>query len=147
MPKRDWTTTQLRRIPELRHVSRDHRMGRRAIALYPFTRCSPMVLSNVLAIAWFMLWLLWTLRVVIDAHGEPDVGLVGTLAYLMLWWGGTAMWSPIGRLLPFLAMRARCDLRTELRRRGIPICVSCGYEGGDIDAPRCPECGSEQPAP
>ena len=33
-------------------------------------------------------------------------------------------------------------LRTELRRRGIPICIACGYEGGTIDIPRCPECGA-----
>ena len=32
-------------------------------------------------------------------------------------------------------------LRSELRRRGIPICIACGYEGGTIDIPRCPECG------
>ena len=144
MPKREWTAQQLRRIPELRHVSRDHRVARRAIALYPFTRCSPIVLSSVLAIAWFMLWLLWALKVVIDAYGEPDVGRLGILAYLVLWWGGTAMWTPVGRFLPFLAVRARSQLRAELRRRGIPICIACGYEGGDINAPRCPECGAAQ---
>ncbi len=33
-------------------------------------------------------------------------------------------------------------LRTELVKRGVPICIPCGYDLRGLTEPRCPECGT-----
>lgn len=34
-------------------------------------------------------------------------------------------------------------LRQELNKRGIPICMKCGYDLRGQVEPRCPECGTD----
>lgn len=34
------------------------------------------------------------------------------------------------------------EIRRELNRRGVPICVRCGYNLHGLAEPRCPECGT-----
>lgn len=50
----------------------------------------------------------------------------------------------VGVTLGWIRFRAIAirRMRVAVRRRGIPICVKCGYDGGDITAPKCPECGA-----
>jgi hypothetical protein len=58
-----------------------------------------------------------------------------SITAIVMWW------------MPGWFKRHNGRLRAELRRRSIPICIACGYEGGDIAAPRCPECGEAHPVP
>jgi hypothetical protein len=32
-------------------------------------------------------------------------------------------------------------IREELNRRGVPVCIGCGYDLRGQETPRCPECG------
>jgi hypothetical protein len=68
-----------------------------------------------------------------------DVTLVGLLV--------AALGSPIahGFGAYWVYRGTQRILRAELRRRGIPVCIRCGYQAGDIAAPRCPECGAPAP--
>lgn len=51
--------------------------------------------------------------------------------------GGSAVW-----LLGFvLRSRTKGIMREELRKRGIPVCLHCGYSLRGVPEPRCPECG------
>jgi hypothetical protein len=72
-------------------------------------------------------------------RGSMDLSLLGLLV--------AALGSPVahGFGAYWIYRSTQRILRAELRRRGIPICIACGYEGGDIAAPRCPECGAPAP--
>ncbi len=39
----------------------------------------------------------------------------------------------------------RRSLRQQLSEKGVPICISCGYNLTGHFADRCPECGAEKP--
>jgi len=47
-------------------------------------------------------------------------------------------------MIPFLWLTngaVRREMRDELRFKGLPICVKCGYDLGSIENSNCPECG------
>ncbi len=61
--------------------------------------------------------------------------LISTMVFMLLFsvciWGvETAFRRPIRRAI-----------RSELNRRGFPICQRCGYSLTGLTEPRCPECG------
>lgn len=62
----------------------------------------------------------------------PAYVLGANVIYLLiaLWFGRRA------------SRRLQRAARTELRRRGFPVCLNCGYEAGAIATARCPECGA-----
>ncbi len=43
----------------------------------------------------------------------------------------------------FWRRRIRMVLRQMLQKKGIPICITCGYDLHGLPEPRCPECGRE----
>jgi len=59
----------------------------------------------------------------------------------------TVLASTVGAWVGFVMEREvqRIVLRTELRRRGFPVCMKCGYERGHPGVPRCPECAAHTP--
>lgn len=148
MSTRAWSTRQLRRMPELRRFDPDDPFARR----------------------WASPWNWgWWLRVGCGAGFGAAVLLVcGLLAPAVLGMGSQRFPSPtaprsaflptllaaVGLVAAGLAAWAgyamersiqRTMLRAELRSRGIPMCIACGYDGGDAASPRCPECGAAYP--
>ena len=49
--------------------------------------------------------------------------------------------APFGIAIMFARPKMRRAIRRELVRRGIPICVHCGYDTRNLTENRCPECG------
>lgn len=147
MPKRNWTAKQLREIPELRHFAFDHKLARRAARCHRFGKYSPNLLCIAFVLGWLLTYIiaisslivLWAL---VESTG--DTSPPGWVLLILLIAGPFGCMVALAKSLqvPFHDWLSRKHLRTELRRRGIPICIPCGYEGGDIDAPRCPECGA-----
>lgn len=116
------------------------------------------------------LWLYPELRRVKDANERnailsavrrrwPDLSFLLWIAILLvatvifLRWYGLAGWGGFvgsmagGLVLPISYLRRRkCDrvaIRWKLVERGIPICISCGYDTRNLPENRCPECGKE----
>lgn len=92
------------------------------------------VLVLALAAAWGVLtpvWVAWLrgggwVGVIAAALGIGAVqGLVFGLGFQLMLRGPT-----------------RRALRAELCDRGVPLCVSCGYDLRGLRSPRCPECGA-----
>lgn len=89
---------------------------------------------------WDVVCFLW-----LASSGSPRLPApspVGAILTSLLWIAGlvVAVWFSRWLVRGYLAWH----LRAELRRRGFPICIACGYEGVDIHAPQCPECGAAQ---
>jgi len=150
MPKREWTANQVRRIPEIRHCAPTDRLARKTVRRHALGRFSPNVLALACVGGWILAWMIATtcLFMVLAwavpswlGEGSPVPGWVW-VAYMLSLPIGCVVSLIQSLRIPFIAWRTRRMLRAELRRRGIPICVSCGYEGGDIAAPNCPECGA-----
>ncbi|MCA9245197.1 MAG: hypothetical protein KDA32_14665 [Phycisphaerales bacterium] len=55
--------------------------------------------------------------------------------------GGGVMWL-VGWTL---REEARRIIREQLRARGVPICIRCGYDLRGSPTPKCPECGFDNP--
>ena len=148
MSTRAWSTRQLRRMPELRHfdqsdplalhwgrVFSDGAMASRWTSLFALTGWTIACLAA--ALLCFGLTLSTGLSV-------PNPPLEAVCRWVLLtviigWLPGCILINSRNRSSSL--RHARRTLRSELRRRGIPICIACGYEGGTIDTPRCPECG------
>lgn len=72
-----------------------------------------------------------------------------TFAFGSSWW---APWTILfcviaimgGHLASTMLLRGRLRraLREELNQRGVPLCISCGYDLAGMASPRCPECGA-----
>ena len=51
-------------------------------------------------------------------------------------------WAAAKAVLTILRLRRmRRELRVELQKRGVPICIPCGYDLRGQSEARCPECG------
>jgi len=52
-------------------------------------------------------------------------------------------------IVPLLLFRQRTrrNLRQELHKRGVPICLHCGYNLTGCQSAQCPECGTVIPRP
>lgn len=63
------------------------------------------------------------------------------------WWVVLFVAMPLAGVGPqliangFGRARTRRAIRMELARRGIPVCVQCGYDIRGLPENRCPECG------
>ncbi len=145
-PRRSpWSRGQLRLIPELRHFQPTDPFARRWTDRFGpgwwLMIGAATGLAVVLSLAWHVLALALFDPLTRSLHAGTRfelmmMGLVSMSTLVVVLGAGFLG----GRLAHRVRIRV---LRTELRRRGIPICIACGYEGGDIDATRCPECGVE----
>ena len=142
--RREWSTHQLRLYPELKHFERTDPLAARWCrplrdgwwtekwtGLFAVTVWTFVCLGLILACFGF------AYRTGSRSMGSSLVAII--VGVVIAWLPGS--WI-VGNWSAFQTRRyARRILRSELRRRGIPICIACGYEGGDITTPRCPECG------
>jgi len=148
-----WPTSRLRRQPELAHIPPDDPYFSRRARVQRLLRRDLPELALIIAgitVYWVMLGLL--ARISFDALSQSAMGprmhpwiAAAVAAFAVLQYGVIAL---VIRLWDRArTRRARLELRTELRSRSIPVCLACGYVGGDMSAPRCPECGAENPMP
>lgn len=147
--KLGWTAGELKRVPERRHISpRDPFFRWRRWFLRRGARDGLALVVGVCAIrAVFILMgvALWNTFVtpafVAAPNGTRSISVTTYVLIVVQWLAVTtfAFWHIFRS-----ARLERRALRSELRRRGIPICIACGYEGGDMSAPKCPECGAVQ---
>jgi hypothetical protein len=147
MPQREWTTKQLRGLPELRHLAPDDP----ALVRWNRRQWIPQVLSlgvflSIAVPTWILA--LVCIAETMDSNASYSARQLQLLTFssLVLFLGSFPLALLGGAFGAFLAYRIGLrKLRTELRRRGIPICIRCGYQAGDIAAHRCPECGAPAP--
>ncbi len=143
--RQEWSKRQLRLHPELARYARDDHLAQRWCG---FLRDGWWA-SLFTAIVYGFLWSFACLVVAAFLFGFSTriQNEVMQIALRFLAGGIAILWIPgfwiAAQFGAFVTHRyATHVLRFELRRRGIPICVRCGYEGGDMSAPRCPECGA-----
>ena len=139
---RPWTRRQLERFPELSRFAPDDAFAQRCCRPLRAGWWNAALLNATVVFLWSIVWgvvcFLW-----LASSGSPRLPApspVGVILASLGWIAGlvVAVWFSRWLVRGYLAWH----LRTELRRRGIPVCLKCGYEGGDIAAPRCPECGA-----
>ncbi len=143
MTQRPWSSRQLRLYPELHHAKPNDPQVRRWVD----DERSRIHAFWVVGIGFLCLWPFVVFPVLFMMGW-------GLLADIPILYNGIPIAAfcawPMGILIPLVRTfrgaprSARRKLRAILRRRGIPICLKCGYEGGDITAPKCPECGAAQ---
>ena len=149
-PKTDWTAPELKRCPELRSITPNDPYFSRGAAVRRFLRTTLPELGVIMAALTVCCLILGLIaRATLGAVSRlPTTNPLmlhpwiagGVVVFAVLQYGViTAVVAWWGRLR---VRRERHRLRSELRCRGMPICLKCGYEGGDINAPKCPECGA-----
>lgn len=122
-------------IPELALCADAHVRGKalRRAAWTAYTRWYNLCATGV------ALLLIVRLKLIASAYvGLPPLvfaGLVGLASGLALY-------------LPFLLSRSfvRREVRRELNRQGVAVCVECGYQLRGVNSLRCPECGGARTA-
>lgn len=156
-----WPPRPLRKLPEIRYVDAKEPFARRWLRTWSRGYWIEFVYLSTMQLFYLAAWI--GLLVASGRYGIPIVRPMFKGTPWPFGFGAFVVWILLSavaaaalmhvfarflfRRFPVVRMLRWFRLRCELRRRGIPICVSCGYEGGDIDAPRCPECGAEQPMP
>lgn len=148
-----WSASRLRSEPELAHIpptdsyftlrARVHRLAR----WYVPSMAAGMAIALVYLVVTSMLYPLLSGAAIHGTSGTHASSMrsmhrlialgmaaaVGAqylgLMAIVLWWSARA------------SRRMRRRLRTELRSRAVPVCLACGYVGGDMHARNCPECG------
>lgn len=136
---RAWTSRHLRLFPELRRFNPSDPATSQWTSMFRRGWWE----TGGSCLLWMTLWTLACAAVcLVLVRILPDDDLVRLLIVATVASWPIGVWFA-GQFGEFLAhRRAQRSLRSELRRRGIPICIACGYEGGDIAAPKCPECGA-----
>lgn len=146
-----WSARQVRRRPELAHIPpTDPYFASRAITARFLRRGLPVIAATIATM--LLIWYAWgfVAQAVLTFMQHPvDANSQGSsrasvhacvVSILVAQWVttlGAGVW-----MTRWSSRRRRRTLRGEVRRRGVPICIACGYESGDIHSPRCPECGA-----
>jgi hypothetical protein len=120
-------------FPELEHVTSSK--DRRRILSQAQTRyvlIRPWFWVLCASVVVFMIYGRGFLSVYFGLHGYISAGIVGAAAGISMTYGG--FW--------FARRQIRLYLRHEMRGRGIPLCLRCGYDLRGTPSGRCPECGT-----
>ncbi len=129
-----WIQQRLNQFPELAQLESDaERRELLRVVTSQLVRSTLYWVVVVVTIAVLMpLGFFLVLRVAHIPTGPGYGGIIGGVVGLL------------AVLLTGILMRTRQStlLRRELNRRGVPVCIRCGYGLRGVGAPRCPECGA-----
>jgi len=128
-----WSKRQLRIYPELAWFDRADPIARRCVGRTSMRANMQALAGSISAVVWA---LLCGVGVVLLGRVSDALGAIFFVTILI----GTPIAYGFGAYWVYRSTQRL--LRSELRRRGIPACLRCGYVGGDMSAPRCPECGA-----
>lgn len=121
-----------RRVPELerfRDIYDAHEAMQRAFKTPAVRR----IVTTTMTVAWCAsAWLSLELL----QRGASPFTVIMTCVVLL------AGFAAVFHGVPLYGNALRRHLREQLRERGVPICVACGYDTRSSTTPRCPECGS-----
>ncbi len=147
-PKTEWSAAELKRQPELHHLPPTDPYAKQWLV----GRCLGFWVDfGIVAACMLVYTTIWQglCSLILVPLVTTHITSSPWLAYVLLGANLCAILGlGVGTMLAssYVAKRRKRSVRSELRCRGIPICVKCGYEGGDMSAPRCPECGAVHPA-
>ena len=144
---RPWTRRQLERFPELARFAPDDAFAARCCRPFRAGWWNAALMSGTVVFLWSIVWGVVCFLWIGSSSGQRlhAPSALGASVAVVVWVAGVivAAWGARWVVRGYLAWH----LRTELRCRGFPICIACGYEGVDIDALQCPECGAAHTTP
>ena len=150
-----WSRSRLRRLPELAHIPPDDPYFARSARVRRFLRHWLPLLAALLVGEVAYILLFGSLARLVAAALTPRMSTnpIGFRPWIIAYWCVVVVltygvcYAATLRMGHILRRRSNTRFRTELRRRGIPVCLKCGYEAGAMSAPNCPECGNAHTAP
>ncbi len=130
------TPGQMKRYPELQRFDSPEDAGQ---VLYAWQRRQMKTLGFWVGLFGFTAGVGISTAVILIAV-QPWIHLPGSMFAGVV--SGVTAGAGVPGLAWFWRHRLRRFLRLQLVKRGIPICLKCGYDLRGQTEPRCPECGT-----